>query len=69
MEQSNQTAFEQLSDELETTSAGLPKRYIPWIPLIALAQLPVTITIFSEVVAPYAGHEQPVAAIHDSTAS
>ncbi|MDB5928042.1 MAG: hypothetical protein JWN13_6978 [Betaproteobacteria bacterium] len=69
MEQSNQTAFEQLSDEVETTSAGLPKRYIPWIPLIALAQVLVTITIFSEVIAPYVGHEEPVAAIHDSTAS
>jgi hypothetical protein len=69
MEHSNQTASEQLSDDLETTSAGLPKRYIPWIPLIALAQLLVTIAIFSGVIAPYAGHGQPVAGIHDSTAS
>ena len=69
MEQSNETASRQLSDEVETTSAGLPKRYIPWIPLIALVQALVTITIFSQVIAPYAGHEQPVAGIHDSSAS
>jgi hypothetical protein len=69
MEQSNQTASEQLSDELETTSAGVPKRYIPWIPLIALVQVVVTIAIFSGVVAPYAGNEQPVSGIHGSTAS
>ena len=61
MEQSNQTASEQSSDEVEATSAGLMKRYIPWIPLIAMAQLLVTIAIFSEVIAPYDGHEKPVA--------
>jgi hypothetical protein len=69
MEQSNQTVSEQLSNELETTSTGLPKRYIPWIPLIALVQVLVTIAIFSGVVAPYAGNEQPVSGIHGSTAS
>jgi hypothetical protein len=68
MAQGNRTASEQSSDE-ENTSAGLPKRYISWIPLIALAQLLVTVAIFSGVIAPYPGHEEPVTGIHDSSSS
>lgn len=67
MAQADQTASEQVSDELERTSA--PNRYIPWIPLLALTQLIATVTIFAGVVAPYVGNEQPVAEIHDSSTS
>ena len=37
---------------LEQTTV-LPERYIPWIPLIALAQVLAVVAIFLSVFAPY----------------
>lgn len=56
MEQRRQTNSEELSDEMESTSFPLSKRYIPWIPWIGLVQFLGTIAIFFAEIAPYAGH-------------
>jgi hypothetical protein len=59
MEQRNQTHSGE-TDAPESTSLSLPKRYIPWVPLIGVLQLLITAAIFAIVVAPYIGHEDPV---------
>ncbi|HEY0338446.1 MAG TPA: hypothetical protein VGC70_13975 [Burkholderiales bacterium] len=69
MEQRNQAHSEQLSDELQSTSFALPKRYIPWLALLGLAQFLVTIAIFSAVIAPYVGHEALTAVVQNSNRS
>jgi hypothetical protein len=69
MKQRNQVNSEPLSDELESTSFPLPKRYIPWIPLIGLVQVLVTITIFAAVMAPYVGHEEAIPSIRTHSPS
>jgi hypothetical protein len=69
MEQRDQANTDQLSDELQSTSSPLPKRYIPWLALLGLAQFLVTIAIFSEVIAPYVGHEEVTPLVRNGSPS
>jgi hypothetical protein len=46
--------------DADSNSSILPERYIPWIPLLAVAQVVTTIIIFAAAIAPYAGAEHAV---------
>ena len=46
-------------EPLEQTS-DFPKRYIPWIPLLALGQVLVVFAIYASVLAPHAVRTQVV---------
>jgi len=55
MQQSDQGGSGQFSDESDETSFSFPKRFIPWIPLMALLIILMDVSIFFAVIAPHAG--------------
>jgi hypothetical protein len=55
--------------DANSSSSTLPDRYIPWIPLLAVAQVVTTIIIFAAAIAPYAGAEHAVSRMAPASSS